>query len=70
MRGENVLLLGEVDLDKDDDPPPGYEEGNVEEVFRAQKLVEQTRREKDKVRGRRLAQLLGGEVENSGEVLF
>ncbi|RVX68040.1 hypothetical protein B0A52_08451 [Exophiala mesophila] len=70
VRGENVLLLGEVDLDKDDDPPPGYEEGNVEEVFRAQKLLEQTRREKDKVRARKLAQLLGGEVENSGEVLF
>lgn len=30
VRGENVLLLGEVDLDRDDEPPQGY----VEETSR------------------------------------
>ena len=34
VRGENVLLLGEIDLDKDDDVPIGYEEGDIQEVFR------------------------------------
>ena len=70
VRGENVLLLGEVDLDKDDEPPAGYVEGDVEEVFRAQKLLEQKRRARDKVRVKKLAHVLGGEIENSGEVLF
>ena len=32
VRGENVLLLGEIDLDKDDDAPPGYERAEVEVV--------------------------------------
>jgi len=70
VRGENVLLLGEVDLDKDDDPPPGYEEGDVEEVFRIQRTAESERKRRDKVRGRKMGKLLGGEAENSGEVLF
>jgi U6 snRNA-associated Sm-like protein LSm1 len=70
VRGENVLLLGEVDLDRDDDPPPGYEEGEVEEVFRIQKSLEVQRKKTDKVKGKKLADLLGGEMEGSGEVLF
>lgn len=32
MRGENVLLLGEIDLDKDDDAPPGYVQAELERV--------------------------------------
>lgn len=70
VRGENVLLLGEIDLDKDDDPPPGYEEGPVEEVFRIQREGELERKRRDKVRGRKASGLWGGEMENSGEVLF
>jgi U6 snRNA-associated Sm-like protein LSm1 len=70
VRGENVLLIGEVDLDKDDDPPQGYEEGNVEEVFALQRGVEMERRKRDKVRGRKVGELWGGEMEGSGEVLF
>jgi U6 snRNA-associated Sm-like protein LSm1 len=34
VRGENVLLLGEIDLDKDDDIPVGYEIGDQELVQR------------------------------------
>jgi U6 snRNA-associated Sm-like protein LSm1 len=67
VRGENVLLLGEVDLDKDDEPPPGYEEGDVEEVFRLQKQAEGERKRKDKARAKRTA---WRDPEGSGEVLF
>ena len=70
MRGENVLLIGEVDLDKDDERPEGYEEGPVEEVFRFQREVESERRRKDKVTGKKMARAWGGEMEGSGEVLF
>lgn len=70
VRGENVLLLGEVDLDRDDEPPQGYIEGDVEEVFRLQKLIDAQRKKSDKIKGKKLAQLLGGEIEASGEVLF
>lgn len=65
-----MLLIGEVDLDRDDEPPPGYEEGNVEEVFALQREMDLERKSKDKVRTRRAAELWGGELEGSGEVLF
>ncbi|KAJ9603064.1 hypothetical protein H2200_012359 [Cladophialophora chaetospira] len=67
VRGENVLMLGEVDLDRDDEPPVGYEEGPVEEVFALQKEAERERKRKDKVRGKRTA---WRDPEGSGEVLF
>jgi U6 snRNA-associated Sm-like protein LSm1 len=69
VRGENVMLLGEIDLDKDDDPPPGYERADVALV---QKLSAE-RREKEKERAknktRKLA-TLGFEGENLGENLL
>lgn len=68
MRGENVLLLGEVDLDKDDDPPPGYEEGDVEEVFRIHKAVEAERKKREKGRGKKVGMAL--DLEGTGEILF
>lgn len=34
VRGENVLLLGEVDLDRDDEVPRGWEKGDEMEVQR------------------------------------
>jgi U6 snRNA-associated Sm-like protein LSm1 len=67
VRGENVLLLGEVDLDKDDEPPAGYEEGDVEEVFAVQRQNELERKRKDKSKGKRTA---WRDPEGSGEVLF
>jgi len=70
VRGENVLLLGEIDLDRDDENPPGYEEGNVEEVFAIQKKLESERKKNDKTKIRKAGELWGGELEGSGEVLF
>ncbi len=70
VRGENVLLIGEVDLDKDDDAPEGYEEGKVEEVFAIQRAQEMERKKRDKVTSRKVGELWGGEMEGSGEVLF
>ncbi len=66
VRGENVLLLGEIDLDKDDDPPPGYEKADVELVHRLSK----ERKVKDVGREKfRLGKLraLGFEGENTAE---
>jgi len=69
VRGENVLLLGEIDLDKDDDPPPGYEKAEVEVVHKLakEKKLKDARREKNRLR--KLSQL-GFEGENSGETLL
>ena len=70
VRGENVLMLGEVDLDKDDDPPAGCVKGKIQEVFALKKEEDARRRVGDKIKGRRFNDLWGGEMENSGEVLF
>jgi U6 snRNA-associated Sm-like protein LSm1 len=70
VRGENVLLLGEIDLDKDDDPPVGYREGEIQEVFQLNKEEEAMRKERDRVKGKMFGIEWGGEMENSGEVLF
>jgi U6 snRNA-associated Sm-like protein LSm1 len=70
VRGENVLLLGEVDLDRDDEPPPGYVEGGLQEVFGLWKEEERRRKIGDKTRRRMAEEWWGGEVEGSGEVLF
>jgi U6 snRNA-associated Sm-like protein LSm1 len=63
------LLLGEIDLDKDDDQPPGYELAEVEVVHRLakEKKVTDARREKNRLK--KLGQL-GFEGENSGETLL
>ncbi|KAJ3943833.1 uncharacterized protein N0V96_006766 [Colletotrichum fioriniae] len=69
VRGENVLLLGEIDLDKDDDPPVGYEPGDLKLV---QGLANE-RKEKEKTRDKgRIKKLstLGFEGENMGEILL
>jgi U6 snRNA-associated Sm-like protein LSm1 len=69
VRGENVLLLGEIDLDKDDDPPPGYEKADVELVQSLAKARKSAEMTKEKDRFRKLA-ALGFEGENMGEVLL
>ncbi|KAH6896951.1 hypothetical protein B0T10DRAFT_169075 [Thelonectria olida] len=69
VRGENVLLLGEIDLDKDDDPPPGFEPAELEFV----KSLAEQKKTADKVREtKRLKKLakIGFEGESQGEVLF
>lgn len=69
MRGENVLLLGEIDLDKDDDPPAGYEAGDVETVQRLAKERKEAEKAKGKVRIGRL-NAIGFEGEHVGDVLL
>lgn len=69
MRGENVLLLGEIDLDKDDEAPPGYEKADAEVVNRLDKERRAMEAKRDKNRLRKLAEL-GFEGENSGEAIF
>ncbi|KAI1293292.1 hypothetical protein F5Y03DRAFT_330795 [Xylaria venustula] len=69
VRGENVLLLGEIDLDKDDDPPAGYEKAEyslVEKLAKEQKAAEKAKETK---RIKKLA-TLGFEGENMGEILL
>src|ERR1700709_1730684 len=69
VRGENVLLLGEIDLDKDDDPPPGDEKADIDVVHKLAKenKIKDARREKHRLK--KLGEL-GFEGENSGEALL
>lgn len=69
VRGENVLLLGEIDLDKDDDPPPGYEPADLELVKKLAEEKKAADKTKDKARVKKLSSL-GFEGENLGEILF
>ncbi len=69
VRGENVLLLGEIDLDKDDDAPPGYDLAEVEVVQTLAKQRKQQDKSKEKKKVRVLARE-GFEGENLGEVLL
>lgn len=69
MRGENVLLLGEIDLDKDDDMPAGFEEKEwkvVENMIKEKRAAEKV---KEKKKLKKLA-TLGFEGENMGEILL
>lgn len=66
VRGENVVLLGEVDLDKDDDIPPGYQMAEAELVKKIAKERKIKEAEKDKIRSGKLRRL-GFEGENTGE---
>ncbi|KAJ9483497.1 hypothetical protein VN97_g9904 [Penicillium thymicola] len=69
VRGENVLLLGEVDLDREDDIPPTLTRAPFEEVFELKKKEDAKRKTGDKKRYDEL-QALGFEPEHSGEILF
>ncbi|KAL5051570.1 hypothetical protein BDW71DRAFT_171374 [Aspergillus fruticulosus] len=69
VRGENVLLLGEIDLDKEDDLPPNLIKAPFKEVFELKKKEDSERKSHDKKRNNKL-QGLGFEAEHSGEILF
>ncbi|EER25486.1 U6 snRNA-associated Sm-like protein LSm1, putative [Coccidioides posadasii C735 delta SOWgp] len=69
VRGENVLLLGEIDLDKEDDIPEPYRQAPYKEVLEMKQREDSERKRTDKRRGGKL-QTLGFEAEHSGEVLF
>ncbi|KAK6197734.1 Mitotic exit network component [Pestalotiopsis sp. IQ-011] len=69
VRGENVLLLGEIDLDKDDETPTGFEEKDwkvVENMIKDKKAADKV---KEKKKLKKLA-TLGFEGENMGEILL
>lgn len=77
MRGENVLLLGEIDLDKDDNIPEPYREAPIEEVFKLKKETERReqgaggeRGERRAGKGKKLRETEGFEGDGVGEVLF
>ncbi|KAI9741391.1 MAG: SM-like, degradation of cytoplasmic mRNAs and positively regulates transcription initiation [Cirrosporium novae-zelandiae] len=69
IRGENVVMLGEIDLDKEDVVPPPYQLGEVKEVFALQKEERATQKKLSKAQKDKLHEL-GFEGEHSGEVLF
>lgn len=69
VRGENVLLLGEIDLDKDDDPPPGYERADLDMVKKLAEEKKTADKARDKNRLKKLAGL-GFEGENLGDMVL
>lgn len=69
VRGENVLLLGEIDLDKDDDPPPGFKPAGLEMVRKLAEEKKNLDKSKEKKRLKKLA-TMGFEGENLGDVAF
>ncbi|KAF2460349.1 hypothetical protein BDY21DRAFT_384011 [Lineolata rhizophorae] len=69
VRGENVLLLGEIDLDKDDYVPEPYRHASSEEVFAIRKEETEARKKKDSKRQRKL-KAMGFDAEHSGEAIF
>jgi U6 snRNA-associated Sm-like protein LSm1 len=69
VRGENVLLLGEIDLDRDDDIPTGYEKADAETVHAAAKKLDRERKGRERRKMERLRGE-GFEAEGAGEVLL
>ena len=69
VRGENVLLLGEIDLDKDDYVPEPFELAPVEKVFALKKSEDMGRKQADKKKHKRLA-AFGFEGEHAGEAIL
>lgn len=64
-----MLLLGEIDLDKDDDAPPGYEKADVALVEKLAKEKKEKDAKREKTRLKKLSEL-GFEGENAGEILL
>lgn len=62
-------MLGEIDLDKDDDPPPGYEPADLELVKKLAEEKKVAEKIKEKSRLKKLAKM-GFEGENLGEVFL
>ena len=69
VRGENVLLLGEIDLDKDDYVPEPFEPAPVETVFALKKAEDRERHQADKKKHKKLA-AYGFEGEHTGEAII
>ena len=69
VRGENVLLMGEIDLDRDDDPPPGYDLADLDLVQTLAKQLKTQEKIKEKRKVKKLS-TIGFEGENVGEALL
>lgn len=69
MRGENVLLLGEIDLDRDDEPPPGHDKIDADLMTELVKKKKASDKIAEKARVKKLSGL-GFEGENLGEILI
>ncbi|KAI1019078.1 hypothetical protein LB503_009321 [Fusarium chuoi] len=69
VRGENVLLLGEIDLDRDDDPPPGFQPGELDVVKKLAEEKKAVDKAREKARVKQLAKQ-GFEGENIGEIVL
>ncbi|KAG8531105.1 uncharacterized protein KY384_004462 [Bacidia gigantensis] len=69
VRGENVLLLGEIDLDKDDHVPESYRQVSEDEAKESQKQEQEDGKREEKSKARKLARL-GFEAEHAGEMLL
>lgn len=69
VRGENVLLLGEIDLDKDDYVPEPFELAPIEKVFASKKAEDQERSKAEKKKHKKLA-AYGFEGEHVGEAII
>lgn len=69
IRGENVMLLGEIDLDKDDYIPPQYTKGDVDEVYSAYKEETEAKKLKDKSKQRAMKGLGFVEGETGADIL-
>ncbi|XP_014440556.2 U6 snRNA-associated Sm-like protein LSm1, partial [Tupaia chinensis] len=52
VRGENVVLLGEIDLEKESDTP--LQQVSIEEILEEQRVEQQTRLEAEKLKVRAL----------------
>ncbi|KUI74028.1 U6 snRNA-associated Sm-like protein LSm1 [Cytospora mali] len=69
VRGENVMLLGEIDLDKDDDAPPGYDQADPDLVEKLAKERKEADKVKDKKKQKNLS-VLGFEGESMGDIIL
>ena len=69
VRGENVLLLGEIDLDQEDEAPMGYDPAPADVVQHLAKKAREDEKARDKAKVKKLAKL-GFEPENVGEILL
>lgn len=64
-----MLLLGEIDLDKDDDEPPGYERAEPALVQTLNKELKAAENKNEKVRVAKLRQM-GFEAEGATEIII
>ncbi|KAI9661378.1 MAG: SM-like, degradation of cytoplasmic mRNAs and positively regulates transcription initiation [Alyxoria varia] len=69
VRGENVMLIGEIDLDKEDDIPAPYVQGTPTEVHAAKKIEDEKLKARNKKRLKML-KAMGFEGESMGEAIL